>query len=164
MSPKPDVTLEELHALLKLAHGPAVERLDWNNPAWVAVAYIDDKIACMVDDEMRKTGPARGAARRAWRSLNEHRRARALLVGLALSLGADPGPLALGVSLTTAIGSSGSRCGWRILTADMEVAFLPTAYMVPERREIQAPDLAAVPVDSPALFLALAVRWRLEQR
>lgn len=155
------ITLPEFVRLLQRAHGPAVERLTADDPPWVAMAYIDDKIACLVDDEVRTTGSARGAARRQWLALNEHRRSRALLTGLALSFGADPGPLALGVTLTPTIGSTAARTGWRIATADMEVAIVPTAYMVPERREVGVPHLAAVPAHDPMLFLTLATRWRI---
>ena len=70
------VTLPEFVRLLQRAHGPAVERLTADDPPWVAMAYIDDKIACLVDDEVRTTGSARGAARRQWLSLSEHRRSR----------------------------------------------------------------------------------------
>lgn len=158
-----NITLPEFVDLLKLAHGSAVERLDHDTPPWVALGYIDEQIATMVDDQWH--GPVRRAtmARRQWRSLNEHRRARALLVGLALSLGADPGRLGLGVMLLRSRTASPERDGWIILATDIEIAIVPTATMAPQRRELQAPELAAIPADEPMTFLTRAVRWRLEQ-
>ena len=155
------VTLPEFVRLLRRAHGPAVERLTADDPPGIAKAYLDTTIATLVNDVVWGLWSARGAARRRWLSLNEHRRSRALLTGLALSFGADPGPLALGVTLTPTIGSTAARTGWRIATADMEVAIVPTAYLVPERREVGVPYLAAVPAHDPMLFLTLATRWRI---
>ena len=155
------VTLPEFVRLLQRAHGPAVERLTADDPAGIAKAYLDTTIATLVDDVVWGLWSVREAACRVWQVYGEHQRSRALLTGLALSFGADPGPLALGVTLTPTIGSTAARTGWRIATADMEVAIVPTAYLVPERREVGVPHLAAVPAHDPMLFLTLATRWRI---
>lgn len=79
--------------------------------------------------------------------------AHALLVALALFLGLDPGEGGLNVAWHRSL-SYATNIGWHLI-ANLEYAFVPTAYLLPTRRDVQAPEVAAETDARKALALAV---------